>query len=304
VVRGFAVLWMISVQLFDMFFRHPFLYNEGIYHEAISKYINWFSIFMVIAGFSLRLMFEKYDTRKFYWKVLKRTIYFACIGLFLTAWCEFKIAYIQVFDREIIGAIGINLLLLSLWFPVNWITSNRYFHTVWFGCGCSIMIVANQIFALDGWFNVFWLQSFMMFGVLLATLRQHKFSWIFGGVTLLSVGLSQIHIADYSNRNIEFWFLNTGVITLLVLLTSKIRTDDVLVRTLNYFGTHSLFFYFFHFSIFGRLLLSSGLINRFELTESIILTLTSVTTLVMFQKGYSLIREKRAHAIQDLPAEM
>jgi len=288
-VRGFATLWMIFVQLFDMFFRYSFHY--GVFHETIGKYVNWFPIFMVVAGFSLRLMFERYVVRKFYWKVLERTIYFAWIGLFLTIWCEFGISYIEVFDREIVGAIGINLLLLSLLFPINMITTDRRYQAACFGCGCFSMIVANQVFALDGWFNVFWLQSFMMFGVLLATLRHRNFFWLFAGFISVLVGLSQIHSVDYGNRNVEFWFLNVGVISLILFAASKVRVD-VLERTLGYFGRHSLFFYFFHYAIFRRLLLSLGLLKSFELIESIALTIISVTILLMFQQCYSLVRKR------------
>jgi len=293
-VRGFAVLWMILVQLFDMFFRYPFHY--GVFHQTIGKYVNWFPIFMVVAGFSLRLMFERYVIRKFYWKVLKRTIYFAGIGLFLTIWCEFDISYIQVLDREIVGAIGVNLLLLSLLFLVNMITTDRNYQAVCFGCGCFIMIVANQVFALDGWFNVFWLQSFMMFGVLLAILRRHNFFWLFAGFASVIVGLSQIHNVDYGNRNVEFWFLNVGVIALILFVASRVRVD-ALERILNYSGRHALFLYFFHYAIFRRVLLSSGLLESFELMESIALTIISVIILVMLQKCYRLIRHRLDYSL-------
>lgn len=288
-VRGFAVLWMIFVQLFDMFFRYSFHY--GVFYETIGKYVNWFPIFMVVAGFSLRLMFERYVVRKFYWKVLKRTIYFACIGLFLTIWCEFEISYIQVLDREIVGAIGMNLLLLSLLFPINMITTNRYYQAACFGCGCFSMIVANQVFALDSWFNVLWLQSFMMFGVLLATLRHHNFFWLFAGLTSAIVGLSQIHSVNYGNRNVEFWFLNVGVIALILFAASKVRVN-ALERILSYSGRHALFFYFFHYAIFRRVLLSSGLLKSFGLVEAVALTIISVIILVMLQKCYRLLRQR------------
>jgi len=280
---------MILVQLFDMFFRYPFHY--GAFHQTIGKYINWFPIFMVVAGFSLKLMYERYVVRKFYGKVLKRTIYFVGIGLFLTIWCEFDISYIQVLDREIVGAIGINLLLLSPLFLVNMITTNRYYQAACFGCGCLSMIVANQVFALDGWFNVLWLQSFMMFGVLLASLRHHNFFGLFAGFTSVIVGLFQIHSVDYGTRNVEFWFLNVGVIALILFVASRVRVD-VLQRILSYSGRHALFFYFFHYAIFWRVLLSSGLLKSFELMESIVLTSISVIILVMLQKSYRLIRHR------------
>lgn len=284
-VRGIAVLLMIVFQLLDMSSKDFGLYDT---HYHTIKYVNWFPMFMIISGFSLQLMFDKYGTRVFYLKVLKRFLEFALISWFMIIWCQFKVNPL-VFDGEIIGAIGLNLALLSLFFLVETIQSGKPFRVVWFGAWCTIMAVLNGILQVQsGFFGVFWLQSFMMFGVLLAALRHHSTLSLLSSLILLAFGLLSIRTVDLGSQNIEFLVLNLGLTGLVlgVLRTMKI---NLLGRVLSYFGRHALFFYVLHYVLVYKILLLTDSVEAFSILDSIMLTLASVLALIGFQKSKTFV---------------
>ena len=215
-IRGFAVAYMLVFQLLDMFSSELSCY--GNYYFAI-KWFNWFSIFMVIAGYSLKLMHDKYDTRAFYWKVFKRFVQFSLLGFFLTLWCEFPINFPLIFDSEILLAIGLNLLWLSLWFLVP--IKNKYVNACWFFGWSLVMVVLNQLFHVDTSFNIFWVLGFMLFGVALAYLEEKS--------SFLIVGLLLFTSADYYQRNFEFWLLNCSIITVMLILSKYLQNIELIL---------------------------------------------------------------------------
>lgn len=235
-------------------------------------------------------MYDKYDTRTFFWKVLKRFVLFSGLGLFLTFWCEFPISIPLVFDSEILMAIGLNLLFLSLWFYVP--IKNKFVHACWFFGWSVIMILLNQVFHINTSFNVFWILSFMFFGVGLAYLGD-KSSFLIAGIFLFGS-------ADYYQRNIEFWLLNCGIMTLLLVLSKYLQKIEVLSRFFSYFGKHpnALFFYVMHFAVFRRLLLSTGYYQKFGIFESITLTFCSIAFLVALNSFYASSRRARVHFLR------
>jgi len=242
-IRGFALLWMLFFQLLDMFSTYN-LYGQHWFYV-----VNWVPIFFIVAGFSSNLMFQKYGTKRFYIKVLRRFMFFSCIGFFLTSWCGFTANSLFIFDRDVVGAIGLNLLLSSLLFLFSSKISNIFHNVLWFGFCGSIMFILNWLFPLDVIFSPFVMLMYMCFGVALAFLRETKI----------------LRIAHYIEK-IPF---------------SKV---------LRYFGEHSLFFYFFHFAIFQKLLLVMNRFQTFSVAEGAFLTVSSILTLVILEKFRSLLR--------------
>ena len=288
-VRGIAVLWMIVFQLFDMFSKDFGLYDA---HYYMIKYVNWFPMFMVIAGFSLELMFDNHDAKTFYSKVLKRFLLFTLVSWFMIFWCQFKVNPL-LFDGEIVGAIGLNLAFLSLFFLVEIIQRSKFLRVVWFGSWCVIMVALNEVIQIQpGFFGIFWLQSFMMFGVLLATLRNRNTLWLLSSSILLILGLFNIGTVDLWNRNIEFLFMNWGF-TGLVLSILRTRKINLLCRALSYFGKHALFFYVLHYVFVYKILLLTNLVKTFGILDSILLTLVSVLVLIVFQKSKTFIESRK-----------
>lgn len=285
-VRGIAVLLMIVFQLFDMFSKDFGLYNT---HYHTIRYVNWFPMFIIIAGFSLELMFDKYDVKTFYLKVLSRFLFFTLVSWFMIFWCQFKVNPL-LFDGEIIGAIGLNLAFLSLFFLVEVLQRSKVLRIAWFGSWCVIMVVLNGVLQIQpGFFNVFWLQSFMMFGVLLATLRNHSTLWLVSSLVLLILGLLNIGTVDLWSQNIEFLFLNFGS-TGLVLSILRMTKINPLGRVLSYFGRHALFFYVLHYVFVYKILLLTNSGKTFGILESIMLTLASVLVLIVFHKLRTLVK--------------
>jgi uncharacterized membrane protein len=288
-VRGIAVLLMIVFQLFDMFSKDFGLYNT---HYHMIKYVNWFPMFIIIAGFSLELMFDKYNVKTFYLKVLSRFLLFTLVSWFMIYWCQFKVDPL-LFDGEIVGAIGLNLAFLSLFFLVEALQRNKVLRVAWFGSWCVIMVVLNGVLQIQpGFFGVFWLQSFMMFGVLLATSRNHSTLWLLSSLVLLILGLLNIGTVDLWNRNIEFLFLNFGF-TGLVLSILRMTKINPLGRVLSYFGRHALFFYVFHYVLVYKILLLTNSGKTFGIFDSILLTLASVLVLVVLHKLKTLIKSHK-----------
>ena len=288
-VRGIAVLLMIVFQLFDMFSKDFGLYNT---HYHTIKYVNWFPMFIIIAGFSLELMFDKYDVKTFYLKVLRRFLLFTLVSWFMIFWCQFKVNPL-LFDGEIVGAIGLNLAFLSLFFLVEALQRNKVLRIAWFGSWCVIMVVLNGVLQIQpGFFGVFWLQSLMMFGVLLATLRNHSTLWLFSSLVLLILGLLNIGTVDLWSRNIEFLFLNLGF-TGLVLSILRATKINLLGRVLSYFGRHALFFYVLHYVFVYKILLLTNSGKTFGILDSILLTLASVLALIVFHKSKTLIESHK-----------
>jgi len=156
--RGFAVLWMLFFQLLDMFSG-----EYDLYSRRWLQYANWLVIFMVVAGFSLRLAFKKYGLKRFYWKVAKRLIYFVCLGVFLNLWCGFSWQGPFGFGIEILLWIGLLSAAVSVLFLVD--------HAYWFVGWVAVFGFLGWLFgshSITGAFNPLWLMGFMCFGVFLA----------------------------------------------------------------------------------------------------------------------------------------
>lgn len=274
-VRGLAVLWMIFVQLIDMYCFLG-LYGGELY--GMIKYVNWASMFFIIVGFSVKLMLEKYGMSSFVRKNILRGLMFVIIGAFLIWWCEFNVS--SIFG-EVVASIGINLIFLTFLVSVFY-KSGRYAF-IFFYVLAGVMLFFDLFFKLNEHLNPFWLLSFMFLGYSLASLRDNKGELI----TFLSFGLAfpvVVTNSDHLSRNLSFW-ISTSFFTMLMLFLMKyLQKIDTIRQLFGYFGRHALFFYFFHYFIFKKLLLMTGLEAGFPLVESVFLSLCSILLLIAFEK--------------------
>ena len=150
----------------------------------------------------------------------------------------------------------------------------------------------NRVLQIQlGLLNVFLLQSLMMFGVLLAILRNHNTLCLLSCSVLFTIGLFSVNTANLGNaraQNIEFLFLNGGLagLTLSVLRTVKF---NLLGRVLNYFGRHALFLYVLHYVFVYKILLLTNSVKAFGILDSLLLTLASVLALIGFQRSKTFV---------------
>jgi len=274
-VRGLAVLWMIFVQLIDMYCFMG-LYGGELYY--LIKYINWTSMFFIIVGFSAKLMLEKYRVSGFVRRNIIRGLMFVIMGAFLIWWCEFNVS--SIFG-EVVASIGINLIFLT--FFVYIFSKSGKYDIVFFCILASVMLFFDLVFKLNEYLNPLWLLSFMFLGYSLASLRDNKGELI----TFISFGLAfpvVVANADCLSRNVSFW-ISTSFFTMLMLFLMKyLQKIDTVRQLFGYFGRHALFFYFFHYFIFKKLLLVAGLEAGFSLMESVFLTLCSILLLIALEK--------------------
>ena len=252
------------------------LYGGELY--GMIKYINWTSMFFIIVGFSVKLMLEKYGMSSFVRKGILRGLMFAVIGAFLIWWCEFNVS--SIFG-EVVASIGINLIFLTFFTYIFYKTGKYNF--IFFYVLAGVMLFLDLFFKPNEYLNPFWLLSFMFLGFSLASLRNKK-----GGlITLVSFGLAfpvVVANSDCLIRNVSFW-ISTSFLTMLMLFLMKYLQKINTVRQLfSYFGRHALFFYFFHYFIFKKLLLMTGSEASFPLMESIFLSLCSILLLIALEK--------------------
>jgi len=274
-VRGLAVLWMIFVQSIDMYCFMG-LYGGELYYMI--KYINWTSMFFIIVGFSAKLMLEKYRVSSFVRRNIFRGLMFVIMGAFLIWWCEFSVS--SIFG-EVVASIGINLIFLT--FFVYIFSKSGKYDTIFFYVLAGVMLFFDLFFKLDEYLNPFWLLSFMFLGYSLASLRDSKGELI----TFISFGLAfpvVVTNADCLSRNVSFW-ISTSFSTMLALFLMRyLQKIDTVRQLFSYFGRHALFFYFFHYFIFKKLLLMTGLEAGFPLMESVFLSLCSILFLIALEK--------------------
>jgi len=227
--RGFAVLWMLFCQLLDMF-----SYEYDLYSMRWLKYVNWLVLFMVVAGFSLRLAYKKYSRKRFYVKVLRRLIYFGALGVALTLWCGFSLGGILGFGIEILLWIGLLSAIVSLLFLVNdW---------AWFATWIGLFMFLGWHLGkhdITGAFNPLWLMGFMCFGVVLAYALEKR---LVGGSNPL--GLNGRIFSFLGRHALFLYFFHFAIIHKLLTLTDHFKTfnltEGILLTMLALFSLTSL----------------------------------------------------------------
>jgi len=275
-VRGFACLWMIFTQLFDAFCGD---YARWGGDYASIKYVEWVPSFMVVAGFSIKLMFEKYETKPFLKKVLSRFIKFTFVGWFLIFSCQFNV---NGLFGEVVSAIGLNLLiaaivLIGLKKVANW-NGGYTFMALSF-----ILLFLNETLKWAESFNPLWCLSFMFFGVTLASTRNDNKKFWLATLVLGFTGLYFLPSVDFASRNIPFWCLNVSFVIFLLIIMLELQKVGLPQKFLAYFGRHSLFFYILHFGIVWKVLMIFNAFDSFNYYTSFVFTVLSMSLLVLLE---------------------
>lgn len=236
-LRGFSILWLLVFQLLDMFSVYD-LYSQFWFQLGF----NWVAPFFVIAGFSCNLMFEKYSIRRFYFKVLRRLVFFVGIGFFLTFWCEFQAKSLFIFDRDVVGAIGFNLSILSVFFVFAYKIKSKFLNATWFFSWSVIMFVLSQIVSLNVQFNPFAMLFYMSFGAMLGFLKNTK-------PFIIAEYLEKIPfvnvLAFFGKHSLFFYFFHYAIINKILLETNLLKTvniiEGLILTFISIFGLVCLF---------------------------------------------------------------
>lgn len=274
-VRGFAILWMIFVQLLDMFSSSFNMYAE--HYEYALKYVNWLPIFLIVSGFSLKLMLDKYDTKTFLRRNILRSLRFIIVGVLLILWCDWKLP--TIFD-EVVSSIGINVSILSVFLYVFSLSNRLVFLSSLF-VFTSCLVGFNSVFYVEGAFNPFWCLAFMAFGAMIASFKDYN--WKLLPLFLLLGHFSEI---DFFGRTFGFWIVNITFVSLCIGLMQLLERYRVIAGFLGYFGKHSLFFYVLHFAIFQKLLLVTSSYGTFPLGISLLFVILSIFSLICMERFY------------------
>ena len=280
--RGFAVLWMISIQLLDMFTDEFNLYVE--HYDFVLKYTNWLPIFLIVSGFSLNLMLDRYGRKAFLKKNIIRGLKFIAIGILLALWCGWNLP--TPFD-EVVSSIGMSVLIFSiLLYLIGFSTRRHYLASLFASMSC--LVAFNTVFYVEGAFNPFWCLSFMIFGFILGRLRSRVY-----GFFSLSSCLMNFHVVDYFGRTLGFWVLNVALVSPFFALMVFLEKFGTVSGFLGYFGRHSLFFYVFHFAIFQKLLVVTNSYNMFPFSVSVFFVALSILALVSIERLWYYLRFSR-----------
>jgi len=123
-----------------------------MYGPSLSLWINWFPLFMILVGYSLRLSSKR--SQGFLKRNVKRAVFLIVVGGLL---CVFQ--GWQIFDEALSG-IGLAFLFLL---PLIVYIDKKHWG-LWFLLGLLCFLASQLTFQL-GAFNPFWLLSFMTVGV-------------------------------------------------------------------------------------------------------------------------------------------
>ncbi|UCC32953.1 MAG: hypothetical protein JSW53_03935, partial [Candidatus Bathyarchaeota archaeon] len=151
------------------------------------------------------------------------------------------------------------------------------------------MVFVQNYMQVPGHFNPVWCLSFMFFGVALAYYRNSRKIWGLIGMIFLVIGSIFWDTINIYQRTWSFWVFNCGFVVMILILMSMLE-KTVAAKLLSYMGRHSLFFYFFHFAIFRKVLLLTESLSTFDWLPSVLLTLISVISLILLEKIISRTR--------------
>ncbi|UCE43725.1 MAG: DUF1624 domain-containing protein [Candidatus Bathyarchaeota archaeon] len=283
--RGFAVIWMISLQLLQMFSKD---FRYGSVYWLVK--INWLPIFFIIVGFSLKLMLDKYGALTFAKRSMFRAVLLIGLGGFLVLWVSFEP---DIINNEVVSSIGINIIFLTVALLLFKALSQTAKVLCFLGLA-FVMVLLQNYMQIPGHFNPVWCLSFMFFGVALALCRNSRRVQSLIGLIFLVIGSIFWDTINIYQRTWSFWIFNCGFVVVLLILMSMLERT-VAAKFLSYMGRHSLFFYFFHFAIFRKILLLTDSLSTFDWIPSILFTLFSIISLILLEKIVS-----RTHVVPRL----
>jgi len=259
-LRGFAVLLMLFTQIWDMFSRDFNMYSS--HYVFVLKYFNWLSIFLVVSGFSLMLMFERYPRKEFLKKNSLRCSWFVIAGFLLSFWCGFPLSPFS----EVVMSIGISAGLLGCIMFLFFNKKNSLFLV------CLLLVlffISNLTYSYKHPFNPVWLFNFMLFGMFLAITRKHMLIWCIIPFLSLIASVPQI---DYYSRTVDFLFFNLFVVTALFIVMKGLENYDRFCKFLSFFGKNAFWLYILHFAVVQKGLVFFNTYKTFNLFESLVFT--------------------------------
>jgi hypothetical protein len=283
-MRGFAVLWMVCLQILEFFSMDFQMYAHSLFR--LFDFVNWLPTFMFVSGLSVWLLVEKrlsFGWSK--WRImfhgLKRYISYIFLSLALCLWCFSLQIFLEL--NEILIAIGvyalITLCLLLIFFGREWF----------------LVPLSFLVYGLSSWFRsllgfqvypFYLILPFFFLGSFSAKLiikRDFRGSILFEFL-LLAIIATLAFAGDnfsYAEDSLGFVIFNVFLTVLLFLIVSKFQE----IRILNIFsfaGRNALFFYVFHYAVWYKLAVSLGISHSLDWTISIIWTFFSVAAIFPF----------------------
>jgi hypothetical protein len=282
VMRGFAVLWMVSFQILDLFMSYQ-MSSLTMYY--ILDFVNWLPFFMFVSGVSVWLTVNKrlslgFSRWKIFLHALKRYVSYIFIGFMVCLWCFSFQTFLDF--NEILVAIGVyalvTLCLLIAFFSNDWI----------------FVPLAFVIYALSFWFGVplqhqaypFYLMlPFYFLGVFSAKFIVNKCLkrlTLFEFLLLIAILLLILLGDDFSyvRGSLGFVVFNVFLVILLLVIVDNFQNLKIL-NVLSYAGRNALFFYIFYFAVFFKLAVSFGTLQNYNLASSVLLTFLSVAAIFL-----------------------
>jgi len=284
VMRGFAVLWMVTFQIIDFF-----SIDLQTYHNtwcSFLDFVNWLTIFMFVSGLSVWLMVNKrLSSGISKWKILihglKRYTFYIFLGFILCLWCFGLETFLEL--NEILVAIGIyafvTLCLLLTLFGKEWI----------------FVPLAFAVYALSFWFKdvlKFQVYPFYMmlplffagaFSAKLITEKSFKKLLLFESPLLIII-IILAFVGDsfsYAGNSPGFIIFNVFLSSLLFAIIEKLQHTKIL-DMFSFAGRNALFFYVFHFAVWFKLAVSLNITHTYNWPTSILLTCLTVAIIFPF----------------------
>lgn len=302
ILRGIAVLWMITFQTFDFFSMDFKMYGDFFYIFLNS--FNWLSIFMLVSGASLWLMVNKrlqegYPKTKILLNGLKRYGFYLVLSFFLSLWCFNFDTFLKL--NEILGAIGVyalaSLVLLLVFYKVEFSFLPLMFLVF------SSSFWAKDLFP-DRFFPFWFILPFFLSGMFLSKLVLEKkvkqlllFDLLLSPIMFFLVLLGDN--ISYVDKSLSFVVFNVFVVVSLFVLVIWFENS----RFLDFFsfvGKHALFFYVFHFVVWFKLLVYFNVFQSFNQLNSVLLTFLAIAIMFVATRMSDIFHVKTLMYVQEV----
>jgi len=280
-MRGFAVLWMVCLQVLEFFSMDFQMYAHTLFR--ILDFVNWLPTFMFVSGLSVWLLVEKRLSSGWpRWRImlhgLKRYISYIFLSLVLCVWCFSLQVFLQL--NEILVAIGVYALITLCLL------------LIFFGREFFFVPLSFLVYGLSFWFRsllgfqiypFYLILPFFFLGAFSAKLivhRDFRRSILFEFL-LLAIIAALAFAGDnfsYAEDSLGFVIFNVFLTILLFLIVSKFQKTRIL-NVLSFAGRNALFFYFFHYAVWYKLAVSLGISHSLDWNTSLIWTFLCVAAI-------------------------
>lgn len=281
-MRGFAVLWMISVQILDFFTNYQ-MYSHTMYY--LLDFANWLPIFMFVSGMSVWLMVNKrlslgFSRYKILFHGLKRYVSYIFIGLMVCLWCFGFQTFLDF--NEILVAIGVyalvTLCLVVVFFSKEWIFVPLAFaiYQLSFWFGGSLRYQAYPFYLMLPFYFLGAFSAKFIVKKNLKKLALFEFLLLIAIVLLAFLGDGFSYVRD----SLGFVVFNVFLIITLFIIIDNFQNMKIL-NVFSFAGRNALFFYVFYFAVWFKLAVSLDTPQNYDLPSSILLTFLSVATIFL-----------------------